>query len=606
MLSDKKFRVIVQDIRQRLLPGGATPPTNLTIDGGTIFDATNKVVNSGKPNQPPKKFINGGRVTQPYTTVPGVVRPDTWVGGEIISRDLTVSNLQMIRTLSGPCTIEFDVDYHDPSVAGIKFKPWGQLIHIEREILGRRKIWVTGIVQPSEVDKKTGVLHLRAMGFSYYPKELPWLEDWNPITCDAFEPVHKIWNHIQSYKNGDLGVSIYPTESGIELLPGYAYDGDILSFDFYAQFIRQDQKRDCWDHINGLSRDVPFDYIEHSKWNADRTDIDLSIELAYPRAGYLQTNLAFVLNENVFESDSRPDPDIDFISDIGVSGYFPGKEYSFELANADPTRIRRYLKEDDAQLNSNERAAAWAKRHLARRQTPAYWDSIIVDMEHPNAPFGYYDVGDTIIVRGFMPWEGEVEREHKITAITISEKEGICELKLKAEGAFNYDPIYFPNNISNILDNFSFDQNISGWTAGPAGQETNWKHDAAQGVDKLGTACFTASGVESTLSSQLFTVNDMIRIPCGVWVKADKMVESSTIRPVPHTMRLDVLMYKAGRPFKRKIIAGVTAGQSIMAWTRLQGTLFVEDEVDKVQFILVVTSDVKSGTVWWDDAEMTL
>lgn len=162
---------------------------------------------------------------------------------KIVSRDLLVSNLQMIRTLSGPCTIEFDVDHHDPSVAGIVFKPWGHMIHVEREVLGQRKIWVSGIVIPSEVDKKTGQLHLRATGFSQYPKDLPWLEDWNPITCDAFEPVHHIWNHIQSFPNGDLKVKVIPTEAGVEMLPGFAYDGDILAFDFYAQFIRASEKR---------------------------------------------------------------------------------------------------------------------------------------------------------------------------------------------------------------------------------------------------------------------------------------------------------------------------------------------------------------------------
>jgi hypothetical protein len=64
-------------------------------------------------------------------------------------------------------------------------------------------------------------------------------------------------------------------------------------------------------------------------------------------------------------------------------------------------------------------------------------------MGHPNAPFGTYDVGDRIMVSGYMPWVGNVFQQHKILAIAVDEAKGACELTLKAEGAFEYDPIYY-------------------------------------------------------------------------------------------------------------------------------------------------------------------
>jgi hypothetical protein len=68
-------------------------------------------------------------------------------------------------------------------------------------------------------------------------------------------------------------------------------------------------------------------------------------------------------------------------------------------------------------------------------------------MGHPNAPFGSYDVGDRIWVTGFMPWVNgagqDVHQQHKILAIQVNEEEGTAELTLYAEGAFNYDPIYY-------------------------------------------------------------------------------------------------------------------------------------------------------------------
>ena len=64
-------------------------------------------------------------------------------------------------------------------------------------------------------------------------------------------------------------------------------------------------------------------------------------------------------------------------------------------------------------------------------------------MGHPNAPFGTYDVGDRINVQGYMPFIGDVKQQHKILAIAVDEEKGVCELTLMAEGAFNYDPIFY-------------------------------------------------------------------------------------------------------------------------------------------------------------------
>ena len=363
--------------------------------------------------------------------------------GNILSRDLTVQQPKVLRALSGACDIQFDINYRDYMNAGIYFKPWGHWIHVEKTILGERKIWASGIVQPSQIDKATGVMHLQAKGFASYPKGMPALFNWNPLVVDPFEAVAKFWNHVQSYDSGDLGVEVYPTTSGLEMLPGYAFDGELLNVDFFAIFIRAADKADCQDWIDKLARDIPFDYVEQSGWNSDRTAIWKKLYLGYPKAGAQQDNLAFVINENVIEAEPHIETQTDWVSDVIIDGWAPGSESSSQLSNADPLRYRRVVKQDDARINSDERAAAWARRKLSRRQTPAYWESIIVDMEHPNAPFGYYDVGDRIWVKGPMPWVGDVNQLHKIIAIAVDEDKGNCQLTLKAEGSFEYDPIFY-------------------------------------------------------------------------------------------------------------------------------------------------------------------
>lgn len=372
------------------------------------------------------------------------------VTGNILSRDLVVKEPKLLRALSGPCDIQFDVDYRDYSAAGIYFKPWGQWIHAEKLIYGQRQIWASALVQPSEIDKKTGTLHLKASGFAGYPKKTPALYNWNPLACDIFEVVHKTWNSMQSFPQGNLGVTVYPAISGIEMLPGYAFDGQIANLDFFAEFIRAADKQDSGDLIDKLARDTPFDYVEQSGWNTDRTAIWKKLYLGYPNAGVQQDNLSFVINENVIEAKPHIESEIDWVSDVIVDGWWPGTEYSSQLSNRDPLRYRRVVTQDDAQINSNERAAAWSKRKLARRQTPAYWESIIIDPGHPNAPFGSFDVGDRIWVKGIMPWVGKVTQLHKIIAIAYDEKSRTCQLSLKAEGAFNYDPIYYPGSSASV------------------------------------------------------------------------------------------------------------------------------------------------------------
>lgn len=375
------------------------------------------------------------------------------VTGQILCRDLNIQKPKVTRMLSGSAKIEFDVDYRDLSSAGIPFSPWGFWIHAEKQIYGQRLIWASTLTQPGEVDNQTGILHLESKGFSGYAKGLPYLANWNPLAIDPFQVVLNVWQQVQSYSNGNLGVNITPTSCGLEMLPGYAFDGNIFNLNFFAEYLRSSDLTDCGDIIDGLARDIPFDYTEQTAWNSDRSAISKTLQLGYPMVGYQQDALAFILNENVVEALPHVETDIDWASDVIINGWYPGSEYSATFTNAPTNRYRRVISQNDAQINSTERAAAWAQKKLTKRQTPPYWSDISVIMGHPNAPFGTYDVGDRIWVTGYMPWinngaGGDVRQLHKILAIQVNEEEGTCELALYAEGAFNYDPIYYQGSTS--------------------------------------------------------------------------------------------------------------------------------------------------------------
>lgn len=367
------------------------------------------------------------------------------ISHEIVERDLDVRDLRFSAALSGPCQIEFNYPFKGPNANQLILEPWKHLIHVEKTINGVRKILGTGIMQPSEMDEG-GNYQVRAEGFSNYPSKIPWLQNWNPLVVDPFEAVKKIWDHVQSYTQGNLDVEVYPESSGTYLLPGFSFNGTDTVLDFFAMFIRSADMRDCGDEINSLARDIPFDYQEESSWNEDRTEITKKIKLSYPKQGVTQNGMVLRFGENVLSGKPKAAPDIDYASDAIVKGWFPGKMYSSTFSNAEEDRLRRVVVQDDVSINSRERAAVWAKRKLTRRQTPPHWETLVISEEHPNAPFGQWALGDTIRAEGLMPWVGNVKAPHRIMAYALDGK-GTIELTCKHEGAFNYDPIEFEGSI---------------------------------------------------------------------------------------------------------------------------------------------------------------
>ncbi|UVK63829.1 minor tail protein [Gordonia phage LilyPad] len=368
------------------------------------------------------------------------------VTGIIITRDLaTVQTPEVVRTLSGPCSIKFQVYPDEPSMEGIVFKAWGQIIHAEiRKQDGTPWVIASGIVQAPDIDPESGVVTVTATGFSGYPDKIPWLQNYNPIAVDPFEVISRIWTHIQAQPQGNLGVTVTPASSGTLLLPGFYYDGSEFVLDFFAYFVRSEDYRDCLEEIQSLCRDVPIDYYEDSAWNSGRTAVNKTLRLAYPRGGIQQQGLIFKQRENVLAMTPAGEMDIEWNSEVIVRGWFPGKMHKTQLSNADPKRFRRVIKDEDALINSRERSAARAGRKLAIRQVPHHWGSITLDMYHPNAPWGTYDVGDDILVAGEMPMEGRKQEWHRIMTMQPNDEAGIVQMTLKHVDAFNYDPITFP------------------------------------------------------------------------------------------------------------------------------------------------------------------
>lgn len=384
------------------------------------------------------------------------------IHGNILARDVVAQEAKITRNLSGPSAIEFNIHPKNPSIQApeggpIQLKPYGHWVHaLKTNLAGEEIIWASGLFQPSDIDPTTGVMGLRAEGFSNYAHGIPWLENWNPIAVDPFEIFTRIWNHIQEYgddpgeSNGNLGVTIrnrvddsMPALSGTQMLPGFSFNNEEFVQDFFAIFIRAVDRNDCGDYLTALARDIPFDFWEETTWAGGSAPVVKKIQLAYPQGGVDQEDLVFRQGENVSAATPKQESEVNWFSDITINGYFPGKIYSAPISNADPDRYRRVMDEVDLHIDSNERAAAWGHRLLTRRQYPNQFESIVINPYHSHAPFGSYDVGDIVRVQAPSQWTGDINQKHKILGMTWDESSGQVQLNLMAEGAFNYDPIEY-------------------------------------------------------------------------------------------------------------------------------------------------------------------
>lgn len=359
----------------------------------------------------------------------------------ILDRDLEALQKKFIRKLSGPCHLEFMVPYRGQSASNINWRAYGQIVHVEETFAGVRQVIGSCLVQPAQEPDPSGNLKITADGFTSYAKGIPWLDNYNPITVDPFQIVARIWNHLQTQPQGNLNVTITPASSGTILIPGFGFDGSNFIVNFFAIFVRAIDFRDCGDEINYWARDIPFEYLEVSAWNGAHTQVDKSMVLSYPRRGVQRTELAFRLGENVLEASPLGESEIDWTSTVIIRGWFPGTVYNGQFDNTDATRFRRVMMQDEAKINSQERAAVAAKRLLHRNQIPSSWTKIAIDGSHPSAPLGSFEVGDDILIQGFMPWKGIVSEWHRILTYSIDEASGRVEMDVSHVDAFNYDPI---------------------------------------------------------------------------------------------------------------------------------------------------------------------
>lgn len=531
---------------------------------------------------------------------------------EILSRDLVVKEPEVMMNLSGPSRTTFKIDQGEQSASsyGIEWKTWGQWIipEIETDLFGKICLGAQ-LVTHMQIDPESYDLIVDATGFMGYPKGLPWLENFNPIAVDPAEVVQRIWASVQNYPNANLGVQVQPSSTGTQLLPGYGYDGNELNFDFFAMFIREADFNDCGDQITQLARDLPLDMLEEVSWNADRTSVEKIVRLGYPNIGFRQDNLAFRLGENVINVEKADETEIGWASDVIIRSWMPGRVYSSRLSIADTnpaeymSRVRRTVMEEAVNLNGIERANAWAKRKLTRRNVPLSFSKITVDPNHSNAPFGTWWLGDNIYIEAYgYPWYGDITGWHRVVSFTIKDGSPFIELGVKHQDAFDYDPIIYDPDVQgpapdteNLLPNGHFTTSLAGWVA----RRGQWIRVATMGYQGGSSVRIDCDDDGEELESTKVIVTPGETLNLSVAVRYQKIIKNGT---PAWTFGLGINKFINGQRAGNEIPVSILR-DGVGPFTPLQVQYQVPDDVTEISMSLLVNG-VTSGIAWWADARI--
>ena len=356
---------------------------------------------------------------------------------EFLSFELPVLEPTIKTTLSGPTVIN---GKFKPETITLKdefgtplLKSWGTLIHFEMD----GQIRASGIMMPSQFDGLEWTMEVQ--GFTTYPNEMPYWGQW-PDTLkyniDSIDVIQEIWRYLQSFPNGNLGVTVPRTMGSLPNRLGTELDATNnitpYSIDWW-------DNKSCGSEIDNMAKLAPLDYFESVEWNDDRTDVSYTLTIGYPRLGSTRSDLRFVQGENIIAVVPLVEPDSFYASGVAGIGAGEGAASIRDLVETDdPNRLRRIYTYRQKKMTDKTQLNAIIREELLSRTLDREMQQIVVSSTHPNAPFGSYIPGDDILPQAEVRWWGWTRLWHRVIGITFSPGKDAVTIDLKRSSSFRY------------------------------------------------------------------------------------------------------------------------------------------------------------------------
>ncbi|MGA5135155.1 hypothetical protein ACPCTO_35795, partial [Streptomyces olivoreticuli] len=244
---------------------------------------------------------------------------------------------------------------------------------------------------------------------------------------DAYDAFRAIWKHVQSRPYGDIGLDIDDHKLGEKL---GAEDGkDPWKLEWW-------DNPDCGQTLDSIAKDIPFDWLETHRWVGDGNEVEHRIRLGKPRLGRKREDLRFADAENIAAIATPKGMADEFANEVVVLGAGEGQKMKRAQVHKFDGRLRRVATVTDKTLKADKALRTRGEQELAGR-TMGVQIPMIQVIDHPNARFGSWNLGDDIRVQLHVPWVGDVDVWHRIVADEIS-ADGLCTLELKRSDSFHY------------------------------------------------------------------------------------------------------------------------------------------------------------------------
>lgn len=345
--------------------------------------------------------------------------------------DLPLQDVEVVTTLSGADSLDFKVI---PEVADLKkngqsiFLPWSTAVYAEQGGVIRGGAIVCDMKESGQT------IQGETIGFAGYPNGMPYNGDKVFRNEDPLNVFRHIWQHLQAFTDGDLGVTVDTTRSNARVgvsqnvvdiaLNGNSSNDQALVYGWW-------QTLDLGNEIANLATNTPFDYRMSLAWDTSGTTkkfVKKHIQLGAPRIGTRRQNLRFMVGENIFVQPEIIFDGDDYASDIWAFGAGEGRAMVKNLSQRnDIGRLRRVAVVQDKSLRTTQEVYGLAYREKTKR-TAAQNISQVVVHNHPHARLGSYNVGDEILIQSETGWSSGLYMWVRILQIKLNPETEVCTL----------------------------------------------------------------------------------------------------------------------------------------------------------------------------------
>lgn len=395
--------------------------------------------------------------------------------GEWLEWDLPLDREELTWELSGPGSLRGKVG---PDTGALRahdgrllLEEWGTIIYAEAD----GEIRWGGIVINSTFNGESW--EIECAGFSSYPHGIPYSSVYSGIGVDPAQVFAHVWEHVQSFADGYLGVTVTEAKTGLRIglpkspvtksevsndlwlyllnhgwgnRPGDTtriyppdYDGDVppaegsTTSDTHEPYeLLWWDAPDCGKVLDDMAQQGPFDYVERHGWDGKKERVLHEVQICYPRTGRRREDLVFIQGDNVIEIDSPVIPGDSFANEVLGIGAGEGEGALRRQTATRDGRLRRVSIVSAKDLAQSSELDRIIDAELRRHQIPLEINSIRV-RTHPNAPIGSWALGDDILVQGKFPWLGEVSLWCRIVGWSL-DSDSEATLQLARSDSFTY------------------------------------------------------------------------------------------------------------------------------------------------------------------------